>query len=115
MGLPYAENPAITEHLWQFLIQAPEDDSLERYTPYLRQYLRIHGGVVLFDGLDEVPEAEQRRTQIKQVVESFARAFPQCRIVVTSRTYAYQRQEWRLSGFTEAVLAPFSKEQIRII
>ena len=112
-GLPPAQQRASAKHLWQFLTQELEDEALERYTPYLREYLRTHGGVVLFDGLDEVPEAEQRRTQIKQVVESFARAFPKCRIVVTSRTYAYQQQEWRLSGFREAVLAPFAQEQIQ--
>ena len=68
---------------------------------------------MLLDGLDEVPEADERRTQIKQAVESFAAAYPKCRILVTSRTYAYQQQEWRLTGFDEATLAPFSKAQIR--
>jgi hypothetical protein len=29
-----------------------------------------------------VPEAEQRRLQIKQLVQDFARAFPRCRILV---------------------------------
>ena len=68
---------------------------------------------MLFDGLDEVPEASQRRTQIKQMVEDVAQKFPRCRVVVTSRIYAYQQQDWRLSGFAEAVLAPFTPGQIR--
>ena len=59
------------------------------------------------------PEAQERRTQLKRVVESFAQSHPRCRILVTSRTYAYQRQEWRLSGFQVAELAPFTLGQIR--
>ena len=67
---------------------------------------------MIFDGLDEVPEADQRRTQIKQVVADFAHTFQRCHILVTSRTYAYQQQEWRLPGFTETVLEPFNRPQI---
>jgi hypothetical protein len=47
------------------------------------------------------------------VVEAVANVLPHCRMLVTSRTYAYQQQEWKLQGFAEAVLTPFSKGQIR--
>ena len=67
----------------------------------------------MLDGLDEVPDANQRRGQVKSAVEQFAAAFPRVRVLVTSRTYAYQQQEWKLNGFAEAGLAPFSAVQIR--
>jgi len=50
--------------------------------------------------------------QVKTAVEQFAATFPKVRILVTSLTYAYQKQDWKLTGFHEAVLAPFSRVQI---
>ncbi len=48
------------------------------------------------------------------MVRDFAGTFPRCRILVTSRIYAYQNQEWNLGqDFQEATLAPFSAGQIR--
>jgi formylglycine-generating enzyme required for sulfatase activity len=112
-GLPPAGDHAKAKHLWEFVVRNLEENLLGDYASHLLQYLREDGGLILLDGLDEVPEADKRRMQIKQVVEDFATTFPNCRILVTSRTYAYQQQEWRLSGFAEAVLAPFTKGQIR--
>jgi len=68
--------------------------------------------MILLDGLDEVPSAELQRSQIKQAVDDFTAAFPKCRIILTSRIYAYQNQNWRLGDFTDIVLAPFNKIQI---
>jgi hypothetical protein len=50
---------------------------------------------------------------VKQAVEGFAATYRRCRMVVTSRIYAYQRQDWRLRGFAEATLAGFTGAQIR--
>ncbi|NLS76118.1 MAG: SUMF1/EgtB/PvdO family nonheme iron enzyme [Chloroflexi bacterium] len=111
-GLPSPGKRAGVEHLWRFIAGELEANGLADYAPHLRQELMEIGGILLFDGLDEVPEAQQRRSQVKTLVESAAAAFPRCRVLVTSRTYAYQRQDWRLAGFAEAVLAPFSQGQI---
>ncbi|RIK33999.1 MAG: hypothetical protein DCC55_33910 [Chloroflexi bacterium] len=111
-GLPTAGTPATANHLWQFVASELESAALGEYTPHLRKELMNQGGLILLDGLDEVPDAENQRTQIKQAIEDFANTFLRCRILVTSRTYAYQHQEWRLHGFTAAVLAPFTGAQI---
>jgi len=112
-GLPAAGQPATAQHLWDFIATELEGATLGGYVPHLRRELRERGGLLLLDGMDEVPEAERRRVQIKQSVESFAAAFPRCRVLVTSRTYAYQQQAWRLPGFVETLLAPFGAGQMR--
>ena len=70
------------------------------------------GGLILLDGLDEVPDAASRREQIKQAVQDFAKTFTRCRYLVTSRTYAYTREDWKLQGFAEVSLRVFSMAQI---
>jgi len=78
----------------------------------LERTLRYPGGLVVFDGLDEVSDAEQHRTQILQMIEDFAALYPNCRILVTSRTYSYLQQDWKLRGFHEAELRLFEPAQI---
>lgn len=106
---PHSQQPP-GELLWEH-IQLQMGQSLSAFGPLLRQHLLTAGGLLILDGLDEVPEAQKRRLIVKQAVTDFRRQFPRVRILLTSRTYAYQRQAWRLPGFVEAVLAPFSAEQ----
>jgi formylglycine-generating enzyme required for sulfatase activity len=68
----------------------------------------------MLDGLDEVPSAENRREQLKEIVEDFAAQFPECRILVTCRPYAYEQQAWRLGGFAQASLAALTRPQIEL-
>ena len=111
-GLPAAGERANASHLWSFVKAELECATLGGYAEALERHLREEGGLVLLDGLDEVPGAEERRVQLCQAVEDFASAFSECRILVTSRTYAYRRQDWHLAGFAEAVLAPFGPAQV---
>ncbi len=112
-GLPPQGQPGQAKYLWDYIVGELKDTLQDAFIQPLQQHLQEHGGLLLLDGLDEVPEAHARRPQIKQIVEDFALLFPKCRMLVTSRTYAYQQQNWRLTGFTEVVLAPFSEGQIR--
>lgn len=111
-GLPEAGETATAEHLWTFIKEQLKRAALEEYAPLLKKELTEKGGLFLFDGLDEVPTAHEHRIHIKQVIEDVAKTFGNCRIVVTSRIYAYQKQDWKLTGFDDTTLANFNETQI---
>lgn len=99
--------------LWNYISGRLKQAALEEFAPWLREELLDRGGLILLDGLDEVPDARQRRQQIKDAVQDFAASFSRCRFLVTSRTYAYQREDWKLDDFVEVHLLPFAPVQIQ--
>ncbi len=110
-ALPPAGQPVDADALWNFIVrQLPEQ--LRPCADHLQADLLTSGGLILLDGLDEVPDALQRREQVKQAVQEFAGIYRECRFLVTSRTYAYQRQDWKLHAFAERELLPFTRGQI---
>jgi predicted NACHT family NTPase len=87
----------------------------ERLRPFLQERLLdpARGGMILLDGLDEVPESGARRRLLLEAVRRFSDALPtRSRVLLTARPYAYADPQWRLAGFTELVLAPFDAEQV---
>jgi len=85
-----------------------------RLLPHLQEMLLAEGGLLLLDGLDEVPEANRRRRCLLEAVADLAASLPpgRCRVVVTARPYAYADPRWHLYGFRSLVLAPFDEGQV---
>ena len=108
--LPRSGERASVKHVWEYLAAALDGWMMPEFAPLLKTALTRGDALLLFDGLDEVPEADGRRRQAQQAIEDAAKQFDECRILVTSRTYAYTHP---LAGFADAALAPFSKGQIR--
>ena len=86
----------------------------ERLLPHLQDLLIQQGGVILLDGLDEVPEAQQIRLTLIQAVEDFIGQLKADKtwLAVTARPYAYYDPALRLPGFTTLTVAPFDEKQI---
>ncbi len=104
-GLPAKQN------LWQFITSELQAGELPRCVAPLETHLKEHGGLLLLDGLDEVPEPNERREGLQKAIEQFERDFSKVRILVTTRPYAYDKK-WRLTQFDDSELLDFSPEQI---
>ena len=98
----------ITHYLRAELTEWGLDDHWTEFNDALQD--RQGGFLFLLDGLDEVPTAH-RQTMV-DAVNNLASLHPNHRYVVTCRPYAYVGQPWKLTGFHEVTLAPFSDEQI---
>jgi len=99
--------------VWQHVEGRLQRAALGNFAPHLQEELLKRGGLILLDGLDEVPDPMTRREQVKQAVQDFADTFSKCRFLVTSRTYAYQHQDWKLTSFAEVALRPFTPGQVQ--
>ena len=93
------------DHFWRYLTTlfgaALTDPGGE-----LRGWFDRGEAIVLFDGLDEVPQADRtgRRKQIKALIAALLRRYPALRIIVAGRPHAYRAGEWTLDGFGLAEL-----------
>ncbi|NJL28122.1 MAG: hypothetical protein HC897_09590, partial [Thermoanaerobaculia bacterium] len=104
---------ATAQEVWEFIERELAAEDFAAVGPLVKEALERGEALVLFDGLDEVPEAKQRRHLICRAVERFAERWEKSRMVVTSRTYAYQKQDFFLADFEVSELAPFGPGQIR--
>jgi formylglycine-generating enzyme required for sulfatase activity len=103
--------------VWNYIQKQMNDWGCGESFTALKETVVREGGVILFDGLDEVREtdADNRRSLIKAAIAAFAAPLQNCRIVVTCRDYAYQKGDaWRLpeSEFPVFSLSLFQRRQI---
>ena len=111
---PRSIQQSSSEHLLRY-IKGTTGKLADHLEAYLTQTdVPTHGSLLVLDGLDEVYEAGDRII-LQRIIENWADRFPNCRIIVTSRTYAYRRDSrWRLSErFASAELAPFNWHQVK--
>ena len=104
--LPLAGDPK-PEALWDYIREMLAPKGFE---PYLHAALcQPNQVLVILDGLDEVPDPDRRRPQVKRAIAAFVGLYAGCRVLVTSRTYAYTQQRWQLDDFAQGQLQPFSR------
>ena len=86
----YPTDDGIEGHrrLLTFLRAALQNEGIDVPDNFLDAALAAGRVVVLFDGMDEVGDFDLRR-RMARLIEGFAAASPQCRMVVTSRIVGY--------------------------
>ena len=97
--------------LWDFIVERLRAQNLEFAASPISKLLDKGKIVVLLDGLDEIP-TDQQRIQVRDAVQSFAGRYPQCRMVATCRTLAYQNPSSRLDGWKGIQLAELDESKI---
>ncbi|MCG3156075.1 MAG: Hercynine oxygenase [bacterium] len=116
--LPPGETRPGAGLVWDYLKHQLHECGCEDAFAGVQQQLREQGGVVFFDGLDEVPAGDEdtKRTLITHSIHEFAKPLDQCRVVITCREYAYRRgtEPWHLpeASFPVVELDLFKQEQI---
>jgi formylglycine-generating enzyme required for sulfatase activity len=109
---PASDKAANARCVLDFLHNHLQDNCLEGYSKILEGRLRTGEALVMFDGLDEVPHAGERRKRLITCIDAFVKSFHKARFLVTCRPYAYEKAEWKLAGFAESHLADFNEGQI---
>ncbi len=83
----------------------------EKVLPHLQERLFREGGLILLDGLDEVPEAGKRRQCLLEAIQTWVDTLPKnTRFLLTARPYAYA-DKWQLPNFQTIALARFTPKQ----
>ena len=115
--LPLPAPPEKAGLIWGYLEKQCEQMGCQDAFPLLRRKLLTEGGIIFFDGLDEVSETDElaKRTIIREAIEAFSAPLEKCRIIITCREYAYHASDsWRLpeKQYPVVELALFNLEQI---
>lgn len=99
--------------LWEYIYDELKNIELGEYFYFLQQELIEIGGMILFDGIDEIPDVKDFRKNVIKIIENLSNSLPKCSFLVTSRTYSYQNQDFKIRNFAVKVISPFNKNQIR--
>ena len=101
--------PALLPRL---LTQQMQDLGIALDEYFFELQLRRGPCLLLIDGLDEAPN-EAMRENVSRLIEKAARAWPNCRFVVTTRPKAYE-DEVMLADFHHARIGPLEPEAVRV-
>ena len=110
---PEQDETGDAKHVLDFIKAGLTAKGCADYFPFLEACLLAGQALVMFDGLDEVPQAGDRRDRMIACIRAFSGSFSSARILVTCRPYAYEQAVWRIDGFAHAALAEFGPGQIR--
>ncbi|MEA3278293.1 MAG: SUMF1/EgtB/PvdO family nonheme iron enzyme [Pseudomonadota bacterium] len=98
--------------LLQFLLRSLANERIELPADFFDAWLMRGDAVLLLDGLDEVADPDLRR-RVSRLVESFVRAYPDCRYLITSRIVGYTGPARLGESFATTTVREFTLEDVR--
>lgn len=97
--------------VFDFVVQEFEICDFPNAAEYVKRLLKSGKAILLFDGLDEVNVADDKRKQLITDVENFTRKYDQCQRLITCRLAA---DNYSFRGdYSIVEMADFSDKQIR--
>ena len=126
---PLGQRLPILIELKQYVALCAEDDECKDFLDFMRligkregqypeltqlqDHLDKHGGLFIFDGLDEIFDVAHRE-QVSRQIAHFPFLFPKVRIIVTSRIVGYKRRELSAAGFQHVTLQDLDRPQVKL-
>ncbi len=98
--------------LLQFFSQMLKNERIEVPATFFDEWLHDGRAAVLLDGLDEVADPTLRR-RVSRLVDSFTRAYPHCRYIVSSRIVGYTEASQLSEGYATTRVRDFTMEDVR--
>lgn len=115
-SIPAGAKRGSAEMIERYIVQVLDaDERLKGYGPALLAELKAVGGLVCFDGLDEVADLGLRPV-VREAVEHFAAQYDSAGatcFLVTCRTFSYTDAAWQLTDWPRHELAPLDPEHIK--
>lgn len=103
------DNPLLVDEIVKALRRDYQLGAIERRD--IETLLELGRAYIVFDGLDEVLEIASRRRLIERI-EAFARRYPLCSIMVTSRDVGYEEAALSAGLFNRYRILPFTDSQV---
>lgn len=97
--------------LLPFIVQQLEVCAFPDAESFILQLLKNGKARILFDGLDEVNQEGNRRSQMIRTLNKFAKQYPDIHIIVTCRIAAI---DYYFDQFTYLELSDFDEKQIKV-
>ncbi|MFN8457356.1 MAG: SUMF1/EgtB/PvdO family nonheme iron enzyme [Anaerolineae bacterium] len=99
--------------LLEFLRESLTNERIPVPDDFFDEWLNQGRAVILLDGLDEVADPDLRR-RVARLVEALARAYPNCRCLVTSRVVGYSGPARLGEAFATTTVQDFSLADVEL-
>jgi formylglycine-generating enzyme required for sulfatase activity len=99
------------KHVWAFIAGRLRGQNLDAAAVPLLAALQSGRALVLFDGLDEIPDAAQQ-ARVRDAVAIFAARYEKSDVLVTCRKLSYELAACKLPDMPSFELAPFDDTKI---